>query len=78
MENETGVMMASLPCIFCSGKGKDPFGVMSHLSDCPVCLGKGVVQVPVPYMACAHFQGSGAIKRQTCTACRGRGRVAAP
>jgi len=75
MKNETGVTMAPLPCIFCSGKGKDPFGIMSRLSDCPVCLGKGVVQVPVPNVACAHCQGSGAIKRLTCTVCRGKGRI---
>ena len=77
MKNETGVTIESLPCIFCSGKGIDPFGIMSRLSDCPVCLGKGVVQVQVPYMACAHCQGSGAIKRLSCTVCRGKGRVTA-
>lgn len=69
--------MEPLPCIFCSGKGTDPFGIMSRLSDCPVCRGTGVVQVQVPYGRCAHCQGSGAIKRLTCTVCRGKGRVPA-
>jgi len=80
MKNETGVTMASLPCAFCSGKGKDPFGIMSRLSDCPVCLGKGEVQMPVPHVACAHCQGSGddnAAPAMDCLPCRGRGRVAA-
>ena len=77
MRKETKVTIESLSCAFCSGKGIDPFGIMSRLSDCQVCLGKGVVQVQVPHMACAHCQGSGAIKRLSCTVCRGKGRVSA-
>ena len=77
MKNKAGVTMAFLPCIYCAGKGLDPFGIMSPLSDCQVCLGKSVVKVPVPYVACAHCRGSGAIKRLTCTVCCGKGKLAA-
>ena len=71
------MIIKSLSCAFCSGKGIDPFGIMSRLSDYQVCLVKGVVQVQVPYVACAHCQGSGAIKRLSCTVCRCKGRVPA-
>ena len=71
------VMLESLSCAFYSGKGIGPFGIMSRLSDYQVCLVKGVVQVQVPYVACAHCQGSGAIRRLNCTVCLGKGRVPA-
>jgi DnaJ-class molecular chaperone len=60
-------------CAFCQGTGKDPFGIMSKLSSCCVCLGKGTVEVECPYETCAHCEGTGAIKRLTCTACGGKG-----
>ena len=77
MRNETKVTIEGLSCAFCNGKGIDPFGIMSRLSDCLVCLGKGVVQVQVPYMACAHCQGGGPIRRLSCEVCRGKGSVPA-
>lgn len=70
-------MIDSLSCAFCSGKGIDPFGIMSRLSDYQVCLFKGVAQVQLPYVTCARCQGSGAIKRLSCTVCRGKGRFPA-
>jgi len=69
--------MEEVTCSFCGGKGKDPFGVMSFLSGCSVCGGTGVVEVEAPYIPCAHCEGTGAIKRLTCTACRGTGFVPA-
>ena len=78
MKNELGVTMEHVRCAFCRGKGKDPFGIMSWLSLCCVCQGRGVVQVQAPHMRCAHCQGSGAIKTFTCTVCRGSGVVPAP
>ena len=62
-------------CSFCSGTGRDPFGIMSWLSTCCVCGGSGTVQVEAPYTRCEHCEGTGAIKRLTCTACRGTGFV---
>ncbi len=78
MKNELGVTMEHVRCAFCRGKGKDPFGIMSSLSTCCVCGGKGTVQVQAPYVGCAHCQGSGAIKTLTCTVCRGAGVIPAP
>ena len=62
-------------CSFCGGHGTDPFGIMSWLSTCCVCGGRGVVQVPASHRRCAHCQGTGAIKTFTCTVCRGTGYV---
>ncbi|MFA5111269.1 MAG: hypothetical protein WC443_07695 [Desulfobaccales bacterium] len=69
--------MTLMPCAFCGGTGKDPFGIMSWLSTCCVCHGRGVVQVQSPSVPCAHCRGRGAIKTFTCTVCGGKGRVAA-
>lgn len=70
--------MKTIRCVFCDGKGKDPFGIMSWLANCPVCLGRGVVQVPSLHVPCAHCKGSGAIKKFTCGVCCGRGMIPAP
>lgn len=69
---------AQVICSFCAGKGKDPFGIMSSLSACSVCGGRGAVEVRAPYTPCAHCEGTGAVKRLTCTVCRGTGFVPAP
>jgi DnaJ-class molecular chaperone len=73
--DRSGAKMAELPCSFCRGQGKDPFGIMSWLSTCCVCGGRGVVQVPASHRRCAHCRGTGAIKTFTCTVCRGTGYV---
>jgi len=65
-------------CAFCSGEGRDPFGIMSRLSSCCVCGGKGAVQVLAPHVRCAHCGGTGAIRTLTCSVCRGKGRLSAP
>ena len=62
-----------VPCAFCRGAGKDPFGIMSALSACCVCQGSGRGTVQAPCQQCAHCNGSGAIKTFTCTSCRGKG-----
>ena len=71
-----GGQLVWISCAFCRGTGQDPFGIMSWLSNCCVCGGGGVVQVPAIHRRCAHCQGSGAVKTFTCTVCRGRGWVA--
>jgi len=65
----------AVTCSFCGGNGKDPFGIMSWLSTCVVCGGRGVVLVPVSRRRCAHCRGTGAIKTFTCTVCHGTGYV---
>ncbi|MGA2936973.1 MAG: hypothetical protein ABSF52_07735 [Syntrophobacteraceae bacterium] len=66
----------AVQCSFCGGRGRDPFGIMSLLSTCCVCGGRGLVRVPEPYTRCAHCRGTGAVKTLTCTVCRGKGVVA--
>jgi DnaJ-class molecular chaperone len=67
--------MVGITCSFCGGHGRDPFGIMSWLSNCCVCGGRGVVQVPASHRRCAHCRGTGAVKTFTCTVCRGTGYV---
>jgi len=74
--SEINVQSEEVTCNFCSGRGTDPFGIMSWLSTCCVCKGKGTVRVSSPYITCPHCGGTGAIKTFTCTACRGTGFVA--
>lgn len=62
-----------VPCAFCHGTGKDPFGILSSLSTCCVCQGRGTVAVEASHEWCAHCGGTGAVKRLTCTVCGGRG-----
>ncbi len=65
-------------CSFCRGTGTDPFGVMSWISSCCVCGGKGKLRIPVPYRSCPHCQKTGAVKTFTCGVCRGTGYLAMP
>ncbi len=65
------------PCAFCRGTGKDPFGIMSALSSCGACGGKGVFLLRGPHRACPHCRGTGAVKTFACGACRGSGLVPA-
>ncbi|MEI7996769.1 MAG: hypothetical protein WCH01_17890 [Methylococcaceae bacterium] len=71
-------MMQIVGCVFCSGTGKDPFGIMSWHSSCPVCLGKKVIEVVKAHVPCAHCKGSGAYKTFSCGVCAGKGVVSAP
>jgi DnaJ-class molecular chaperone len=75
MAAETPGSLAQVSCSFCGGWGKDPFGIMSWLSTCCVCGGKGVVVVLAPYRRCVHCLGTGAVKTYSCTVCRGAGVV---
>ncbi len=44
---------------FCLGTGKDPFGVLSILSTCGACGGKGTLSVKEPYAPCLTCEGTG-------------------
>lgn len=73
--------METVRCAFCEGKGKDPWGVLSELSNCQVCLGRGEVRVKGPTTRCRFCEGSGiqpyTTSRLHCQACGGRGVVTA-
>lgn len=66
-------------CAFCKGTGKDPFQLLSKLSDCQVCLGKGKVRISGPKIKCNFCNGTGVqpytTSRLHCSACGGVGVV---
>ena len=68
---------ATVKCAFCKGRGIDPFPILSHLSTCPVCQGRGAVRVKKPYTTCTACGGTGiyARSRLYCWTCRGKGVV---
>lgn len=71
----------TLRCGFCNGTGRDPFGLMSHLSNCQVCMGRGVVWVRPPVKECLFCDGTGiqphSPNQVPCAACKGKGWVTA-
>ena len=70
---------AEVKCAFCRGTGRDRFPVLSPLSNCPVCNGRGVVKVREPYEKCERCEGTGLYFRRHlyCWTCHGKGVVAA-
>jgi len=64
-------------CAFCGGRGKDPFELLSKLSNCQVCGGRGKVDVAPPAIECAFCGGTGIHRDQrlTCVVCGGKGMV---
>lgn len=66
-----------VPCAFCAARGRDPFGILSHLAACQVCGGTGRRSLRQPMAPCAFCRGTGVHpgSRLTCTTCRGVGRV---
>jgi DnaJ-class molecular chaperone len=70
--------LTEVTCSFCAGTGGDPFGIMSWISTCCVCGGKGSVFIRSPHARCAHCRGTGAVKTFTCTSCMGKGVVPLP
>ena len=73
--------MVSVKCAFCDGIGRDPFGILSHLSTCQVCGGKGEVRIRGPVVKCVFCGGRGIQPHTTdrlhCMACGGKGWVTA-
>ncbi len=69
--------MKEIKCVFCKGKGIDPFKILSSISICPICEGKGKVKVEEPYIDCAFCHGTGVYPhtRLNCTVCKGVGVV---
>lgn len=73
--------MVSVKCAFCNGTGRDPFGILSPLSACQVCGGRGEVRISGPVVKCAFCGGSGVQPHTTdrlhCMACKGKGWITA-
>jgi len=69
-------MSKIIKCAFCSGKGKDPFDLLSPVSDCLVCGGTGSVEVTEPQKKCVFCSGTGKNPlgaRVPCIVCGGKG-----
>ncbi|MEB3831534.1 hypothetical protein [Phormidium sp. CCY1219] len=67
---------SKLQCAYCQGTGKDRFGVMSALSSCPACQGRGYHWMTPPVVACAYCAHTGVSPtgtRNPCLACGGKG-----
>ena len=62
-------------CAFCKGTGKDPFKVLSPLSNCPACGGSGKGLIQEPHKPCPACQGTGVYFRSRlyCWTCHGKG-----
>ena len=69
---------ANVKCAFCDGTGKDPFDLLSSLSRCPVCNGRGAIAVKMPTVPCAYCMGTGRQRhtRLACSGCGGAGVIA--
>jgi len=72
---ETELNLVEIKCAFCKGKGKDPFHLMSSLSNCPVCNGRKTVRVRDPYETCGACEGTGRYSnsKMYCWTCKGKG-----
>lgn len=70
---------ALVPCAFCKGTGKDPYG-LSHLSNCVACGGTGNQLAAEPYETCPACEGTGLYLRSHlyCWTCRGKGVIHVP
>ena len=69
-------MTKIIECKYCSGTGKDPFDLLSAISECLVCNGNGQVNIQEPSVPCIYCLGSGRNPlgaRVTCIVCGGKG-----
>jgi len=67
----------TIQCAFCQGKGIDPFDLLSKMSTCQVCGGRGEVSIHEPAIECVFCGGTGIHRDQrlTCVVCGGKGMV---
>jgi len=70
----------TIKCAYCNGSGRDRWNLMSSLSTCSACGGRGYQYITVPYQRCPHCGGTGSHPhlRMTCTTCGGAGSVHMP
>ncbi len=69
-------MTKTIKCAFCAGTGKDPFDLLSPLSNCLVCDSTGLVEMAEPMKKCIFCNGSGKNPlgaRVACIVCGGKG-----
>lgn len=72
--------LETVPCAYCSGTGHDRWNLLSPLSLCSACGGRGSRQIQPPIRPCAHCDGTGIHPhlRVTCTTCSGAGALHVP
>jgi DnaJ-class molecular chaperone len=76
--NSKKEMTKKIKCAFCNGTGKDPFELLSPISDCLVCSGTGNVEVMEPIKKCIFCAGTGQNplgSRVACIVCGGKGSI---
>jgi DnaJ-class molecular chaperone len=61
--------MATKKCGYCLGRGQTTHGL------CPICKGKGSVNVREPARECGNCQGRGQTIHGMCPVCKGKGSV---
>jgi DnaJ-class molecular chaperone len=52
---------AEASCSFCRGTGRNPLGILSWLSTCCVCKGRGITHAQVAQESRAHSRETGAV-----------------
>ena len=77
MQKES-IKSREIDCAFCRGRGQDPFGVTSKLSNCQVCAGRAHISIAdIIHETCGACEGTGifAHHRLPCSVCKGKGVV---
>jgi DnaJ-class molecular chaperone len=76
LKHKIPAMLKKTTCAFCKGTGKDPFDLLSPVSNCQVCNGSGAVETEDPQIKCVFCSGSGKNPlgaRVPCIVCGGKG-----
>lgn len=65
----------TIGCAYCSGRGRDPFELLSKWATCYICRGKLQTRVKNPTRCCPYCEGSGISPRgrYSCIVCHGKG-----
>lgn len=71
-------MIKIITSAFCNVTGKDPFELLSPISNCLVCNATGKVEVEQPLETCVFCGGTGKnplSSRISCIVCGGKGNI---
>jgi DnaJ-class molecular chaperone len=74
---DKAIVWETVSCAYCQGTGHDRWDLLSALSSCSACSGRGTQLVEAPVKPCPHCGGTGNHPhlRVTCTTCHGAGMV---
>jgi len=68
-------MNTKIKCVYCKGKGIDPFNLLSDISKCQVCNGLSSVEIDAPFRICVFCSGTATNPlgaRVPCIVCKGK------